>query len=47
MMTNFFLWTQKASLTNVHINMSFTMCAKQGKEEKRKPVGLKPELKAT
>lgn len=47
-MTNFFLWTQKACLTNVLINMFFTMCTKQEKEgENKKPEGLKPELKAT
>lgn len=35
MMTNLFLWRQKASVTNVHRNMFFTMCIKQGKERKR------------
>lgn len=35
MMTNLFLWRQKASVTNVHRNMFFTMCIKQRKERKR------------
>lgn len=30
MMTNFFLWAGKASPTNAHINIFFTMCIKQG-----------------
>lgn len=35
MMTNLFLWRQKASVTNVHRNMFFTMCIKPRKERKR------------
>lgn len=45
MMTNFFLWAQKASLTNVHINTFSTMCTKQATEKKRKKEKAKVSLR--
>lgn len=36
MMTNFFLWTQKACLTNVLLKTFFTICTKQEKEAEHK-----------